>query len=86
MEICIEAVGDAGTYHAVASALRGGADSVELCGEMHADGLTPPLSSIRAARRAFGDRGSLRTMVRPRAGDFEFSDDELAEMEAQVRL
>jgi copper homeostasis protein len=58
------------------------ADRVELCTDLDLDGLTPPPTLVRAARRAFG--GKLHLLVRPRAGDFVFSSAELAAMLAAV--
>ncbi len=65
------------------AAFRGGAGTIELCGQMEEEGLTPPLASVAAARAAFGGPG-LMVMIRPRAGDFNYSESELAEMESQI--
>ena len=50
---------------------------------MEDDGLTPPVESIAAVWRAF-PRNGLMVMIRPRAGDFVYSENEIREMEANI--
>ncbi len=64
-------------------AFEGGAETIELCAAMEDDGLTPPVESIAAARRAF-PRNGLVVMIRPRAGDFVYSENEIREMETNI--
>ena len=64
-------------------AFEGGAKTIELCAAMEDDGLTPPVESIAAARRAF-PRNGLVVMIRPRAGDFVYSENEIREMEVNI--
>ena len=64
-------------------AFEGAADTIELCSAMEDDGLTPPVESIAAARAAF-PRNGLMVMIRPRAGDFVYSENEIREMEASI--
>ena len=71
---------------AVTAAYHGGAERIELCSAMHLDGLTPDPQHIRIARDAFRDRPGLLVMVRPRAGDFCFSPDEVGQMVSQIEL
>ncbi|MEC7907056.1 MAG: copper homeostasis protein CutC [Verrucomicrobiota bacterium] len=64
-------------------AFEGGAETIELCAAMEDDGLTPPVESIAAARRAF-PRNGLMVMIRPRAGDFVYTENEIREMEVNI--
>jgi copper homeostasis protein len=72
IEVCVE-----GADGAVA-AERGGADRVELCASLLEGGLTPSLGVIRATLGAV--RIPVMVMVRPRGGDFLYTDLELAAM------
>ena len=55
-----------------------GADRIELCASIELDGLTPPVDLLEAAKSRVGI--PIVTMVRPRAGDFIYSDLELHKM------
>ncbi len=66
-------------------AYEGGADTIELCASMEEDGLTPAIDGIAAARAAFPRRG-LMVMIRPRAGDFVYTEREYEEMEASIAM
>ena len=68
-------------WEAVGAAHRGGASTVELCGAMRCEGLTPRKEQIAEARKAFGDRDGLMVMIRPRAGEFNYSQSELKVMQ-----
>lgn len=85
-EICIDARDDLGVQAAVRAAWLGGADRIELCRAMHLDGLTPDAQQIRVARDAFADRPGLLVMVRPRAGDFFYSADEITRMLGEIEI
>ena len=69
-EVCINCDGKQSVTEAVGYAYAGGASTVELCGAMHLDGLTPTQEHIIEARKAFKDRSGLMIMIRPRGGDF----------------
>jgi copper homeostasis protein len=75
-EICVDSV--AGVRVAKAA----GAHRVELCADLLEGGITPSLGMIRQARNVSGI--DLNVMIRPRGGDFLFSDDEFAAMRADV--
>jgi copper homeostasis protein len=57
----------------VAIALEAGADRVELCGHWECGGLTPTTASVRACS-SIGI--PIRTLIRPRAGDFIYNSSE----------
>ena len=61
----------------------GGANRVELCDNLYEGGTTPSLGGIEAARQKL--RIDLNVMIRPRGGDFLYSDLELEIMKANVR-
>lgn len=84
VEICIDARDDLAVRAAVDAAWLGGADRIELCSAMHLDGLTPDPPHIRIARAAFRGRPGLLVMVRPRAGDFFYRQDEIEQMAGQI--
>lgn len=64
---------------------EGGATTIELCASMAEEGLTPPVESIAAARAAFPRKG-LMAMIRPRAGNFVYTEREYEEMEASIAM
>jgi copper homeostasis protein len=78
VEVCLDSA------DSVAAAARGGADRVELCANLLEGGTTPSAGEIREARRA-ADLG-LMVMIRPRGGDFVYTDREFAAMEHDVGL
>src|SRR5690606_30778488 len=75
LEICI----DSPSGHA--AAIAGGADRIELCSALALGGLTPsPGLMARAAKAPI----PVHALIRPRAGDFSFTEDEIATMEADI--
>ncbi len=66
------------------NAQRGGAFRVELCAGMPEGGTTPSAGEILAARRLL-DRTRLNVIIRPRGGDFLYSDLETAIMMEDIR-
>jgi len=76
LEICID--DPAG----VQAAAEGGADRVELCSALALGGLSP---SPAFAAAALESGLVVHAMVRPRAGDFAYSREELALMVAEIR-
>ena len=71
-EACVETLDDA------LRAQRLGAQRIELCADLDADGLTPPAELVRACLRSLTI--PLMVMIRPRGGDFVYSAGEIARM------
>jgi copper homeostasis protein len=76
LEISVE------TLEGAMAAERGGADRIELCGDLSCGGVTPGADLMRTTRAQL--RIPIFSMVRPRAGDFAYSSAEFAEMKRSV--
>jgi copper homeostasis protein len=76
LEISVE------TLEAALAAERGGADRVELCSGLSAGGITPGSDLMRVVREQI--RLPIFAMIRPRSGDFVYSDAEFAQMKRSI--
>ncbi len=76
LEISVE------TLEAALAAHRGGADRVELCGNLNIGGVTPSVELMRKVRAQL--RIPIFGMIRPRGGEFIYSDAEFAEMKRSI--
>jgi len=76
LEISVE------TLEAALAAQRGGADRLELCGDLSIGGVTPSVELMQTVREQL--RIPVFTMIRPRGGDFVYSEAEFAEMKRSV--
>ena len=72
------------SVEACEAARRAGVTRVELCASPYEGGTTPSAAAIRMARRIGGLQ--LSVMVRPRGGDFLYSDTEFRQMLEEVRF
>jgi len=66
------------------AAERGGADRIELCADLSVGGLTPRGDLLRSVRSKV--HIPIYSMIRPRAGNFVYSDSEFSEMERSIAV
>lgn len=71
-------------FATTAAAVAGGADRIELCSALSEGGLTPSYGLVRRCRAAFGR--PLFPILRPRSGDFLYTEEEYAVIQADARL
>ena len=76
LEISVE------TAEAAVAAERAGAQRIELCAQLRLDGLTPGEELMRRVREAV--HVSVFAMIRPRAGNFVYAREELAQMRREI--
>lgn len=77
LEVCVDSTVSA------EAAMRGGADRLELCGNLVIGGTTPSPALFQAVREAV--RIPVRVMIRPRFGDFLYAEDEILVMAEEIR-
>jgi copper homeostasis protein len=77
VEIAVDTLNDA------VAAERGGAQRIELCSDLGADGLSPSMDLVQKVRSAVSI--PIHVMVRPRPGDFCYSDQEFQQMRTEIQ-
>ncbi len=75
LEICVD------TAAGLAEAVTGGADRIELCAALALGGLTPSAGLMAIAARC---PVPVMVMIRPRAGDFVWTEADVGMMEAEI--
>ena len=78
LEVCLESIESA------VAADRGGAQRVELCANLLEGGTTPSAGTIRVVRERV--HVAIQVMIRPRGGDFLYSEPEFASMRHDIRV
>lgn len=76
IEVCLESV------ESVLEAQKGGADRVELCSDLFEGGLTPTIGTLKTAKKLSSIK--INCMIRPRGGDFCYSDYEFEVMKQDL--
>ncbi len=77
VEVCVEGLANA------LAAGEGGADRVELCENLGIGGVTPGAGAVAVASERLAI--PVHVLIRPRGGDFVYSDDELLAMKRDVQ-
>ena len=77
LEVCVDSVESA------LAAQEGGAGRVELCADLEHDGTTPGITMIKSVREQVSLK--VHVMIRPRAGDFCYSDVEFEVMKRDIQ-
>ena len=75
LEICVD------NYESFLTALKAGADRIELCSSLREGGLTPSYAFMEAAMKA---SSPVFMMIRPRSCDFLYTDDEIEIMHRDI--
>lgn len=76
LEVCVDSISSA------RAAIAGGADRLELCSALAVGGLTPYAELLQQIRAESNIK--IRCLIRPRAGDFLYTREEILLMAAQI--
>jgi copper homeostasis protein len=78
VEVC------ANSYESALNAKKAGADRIELCTELAVGGITPSYGLIKKVRKEIAI--PINVLIRPRSGDFTYSDTEFDIMKSDIEL
>ena len=78
LEICVDSVASA------MAAEEGGADRIEFCGHLMIGGVTPSMAFYKETVKQV--KLPMNVMIRPRFGDFCYTEEEIRIMEEEIRL
>ena len=78
-EVCVDSVQSA------TEAFNGGAERIELCANLFEGGTTPSAGMIYKVRNTFPNK-ILHVIIRPRGGDFFYSNEELEVMKCDIEI
>ena len=78
LEACVE------TWDEAQKAMHNGAHRLELCSHLELDGLTPDQALIK--KTCSNVNIPVMVMIRPRGGDFVYSEEELQQMEKEIDI
>lgn len=78
LEICVE------SFQSAMAAQRAGADRIELCENLYKGGLTPDTDLIKQCKNSLSIK--LHVMIRPRAGNFFYSEEEFEIMKNEIEM
>ena len=70
------------SFESCLAAEKGGANRIELCGSIYEGGTTPSAGLIQLVKQRINVE--IHAMIRPRGGDFCYSDDEISVMQADI--
>ena len=76
IEVCAE------SYEYAVNAEKAGADRIELCKDLHLDGLTPDYDTAKKTINKLNI--PVFILIRPREGDFNYSNEEYELMKADI--
>ncbi len=80
VEICIDCSDEDAALASASAALKGGAQRLECCADMHLDGLTPSPTIVSSVKRLVGNKMEVLAMIRPQEGDFSYSNGQIQSM------
>lgn len=78
LEVCVD------SYASAMAAIEGGADRLELCSALSIGGLTPYAELLQQIRAKSNIK--IRCLMRPRAGDFLYTPEEIQQMAMQIKV